>query len=141
MPRRSSGEARRQRILGEVFDRSGDGILLADAASGALVQVNDRALDMLGYTRAEILARHLWEIAFPDPDPGTWRTWSAALTGELQVLDTGYRCRDGSVLPVEARICEVRDGDDVLHVAIFRDMSATRKTRQRCAMANATTGM
>ena len=125
MPQRGSGEARRQRILGEVFDRSGYGILLADAASGALVQVNDRALEMLGYTRAEILARQLWQIAFPDAE--TWRTWSEALTGQVRVLDTGYRCRDGSVLPVEARVCEVRDGDDVLHVAIFRDMSATRK--------------
>ena len=125
MPRHGSVESRRQRVLGDVLDRSGDGVLLADAVSGALVQANDRALEILGYTRAAILDRHVWEIAFSDAD--AWRTWSATLSGQVQVLDTEYRCRDGHMLPVEARVCEVRDGDDLLQVAIFRDMSATRK--------------
>ena len=118
-------ESRRQRILGDVLDRSGDGVMLADALSGALVQVNDAAIELLGYPREELLRRKAWEIAFPDE--AAWREWSATLGAQVRAIDTEYRCRDGSALAVEVRACQVRDGEDLLQLAIFRDMSPARK--------------
>ena len=49
-------------ILGGLLDRIGDGVLVVDAATGAYVEANECAGEMLGYSRDEILARHIWDI-------------------------------------------------------------------------------
>ena len=121
------GEFGRHMILGGVFDRIGDGVFLADATTGFYVEANDRACELLGYSRDEILGRHVWEISTSFADAPAWRVWSAGLTEQVRVVNTDYRRRDGSLLSVEVRVYQVHDGERVLHVAIFRDTSATRK--------------
>ena len=117
----------RHMILGGVLDRIGDGVSLVDAANGAYVEVNDRACELLGYTRDEVLGRHVWEITTSFADAAAWRAWAENLTEQVRVVNTDYRRRDGSLLPVEVRVYQVHDGERLLHVAIFRDASATRK--------------
>lgn len=50
-----------------LFETAQDGILILDADSGQIMDVNPFLITMLGYTRAEFLGKKLWEIgAFPD---------------------------------------------------------------------------
>ncbi|MDK9701778.1 MAG: PAS domain S-box protein [Sulfuritalea sp.] len=121
------GEFGRHMILGSVFDRIADGVVLADATSGAYVEANDRACELLGFSREEILSRHVWEISNSFADATAWRVWSAGLTEQVRVVNTDYRRGDGSLLPVEVRVYQVHDGERQLHVAILRDFSATRQ--------------
>ncbi|MCF8179490.1 MAG: PAS domain S-box protein [Sulfuritalea sp.] len=117
----------RHMILGGVLDRIGDGVFLADAESGVLVETNDRAGELLGYSREEILGRHVWDISIRFDDVATWRAWGVGLTEQVRVVDSDFRHRDGSSLPVEVRIYRVREGQRFLNVAIFRDATAKRK--------------
>ena len=121
------GEFGRHMILGSVFDRIGDGVFLVDAASGFYVEANDRACELLGYARDEILGRHVWEVSTSFADAAAWRVWSAGLTEQVRVVNTDHRRRDGSLLPVEVRVYQVQDGERPLHVVILRDLSATRR--------------
>ena len=120
------GQFGRHIILGGVLDRIADGIFLVDAATGVYVEANDRAGEMLGLSREEILDRHVWEIAVSFADAAAWQVWCAGWTEEMLAVNTEFRRRDGSLLPVEVRAYRVHDGERLLHVVICRDSSATR---------------
>jgi len=45
-----------------LFETAKDGILLLDAASGQITDVNPFLVELLGYTHAELLGKKLWEI-------------------------------------------------------------------------------
>ena len=117
----------RHMILGGVLDRIGDGVFLADASSGLLVEANNRAGELLGYSRDEVLGRYVWEISTRFADAGSWQEWGAGLTEQVRVVNSDFRCRDGSLLPVEVRVYRVQEGQRFLQVAIFRDATAARK--------------
>ena len=45
-----------------LFETAQDGILILDAGSGQITDANPFLLDMLGYTREQLLGRRLWKI-------------------------------------------------------------------------------
>jgi PAS domain S-box-containing protein len=50
-----------------LFEAAQDGILLLDAATGAITDVNPFLLKMLGYSRPELVGKKLWAVgAFQD---------------------------------------------------------------------------
>jgi len=50
-----------------LFEAAEDGILILDATTGTIADVNPFLIDLLGYSREEILGKNLWEIgAFED---------------------------------------------------------------------------
>jgi diguanylate cyclase (GGDEF)-like protein/PAS domain S-box-containing protein len=117
----------RHMILGGLLDRIGDGVLVVDAATGAYVEANECAGEMLGYSRDEILARHIWDISTSFADAAAWRENLASATGKVRVVNTEFRRRDGGLLPVEIQVYPVQEGERLLHVGIFRDTTARRE--------------
>jgi diguanylate cyclase (GGDEF)-like protein/PAS domain S-box-containing protein len=66
-----------------LFETAKDGILLLNAATGQIEDVNPYLIEMLGYTHEEFLGKKLWEVgAFAD------RAESKGVFAELQA--TGY---------------------------------------------------
>src|SRR5262245_22805367 len=53
-----SSESRYRRI----FETARDGILLLDATSRAITEVNPFMADLIGYSRNELLGKQLWQI-------------------------------------------------------------------------------
>jgi PAS domain S-box-containing protein len=50
-----------------LFETTQDGILILDAKTGAITDVNPYLIDMLGYSREEFIEKKLWEVgAFKD---------------------------------------------------------------------------
>jgi len=93
-----SSETRYRRL----FEASQDGILILDSATGAIVDVNPYLADLLGFSRAEILGKKLWEI-------GSFRDVEASRTAfeELQrkeyirYEDLPLESKDGRTISVE----------------------------------------
>ncbi len=54
----NNSETRYRRL----FETAKDGILILDAVSGPITDVNPFLIELLGYTHAEILGKKLWEI-------------------------------------------------------------------------------
>jgi len=47
-----------------LFETAQDGILILDANSGEINDVNPFLIDMLGYTKQEFIGKKLWELGF-----------------------------------------------------------------------------
>jgi diguanylate cyclase (GGDEF)-like protein/PAS domain S-box-containing protein len=118
-------EFARHAILGGVIDRIGDGVLLTDGETGVYVEANDRACELLGWSREELLERRVWDVSGRFTDEASWQAWrDRAGGGEDYLPQASLRRRDGSLFPVELRVYRVNDGDRALHAAIFRDRTA-----------------
>ena len=77
-----------------LFEAAQDGILILDAESGQIVDVNPFLLEMLGYSHEELLGKKLWEI-------GTFRDIEASKAISLELKSKGYvRYHD---LPLETK--------------------------------------
>jgi len=77
-----------------LFEAAQDGILILDAETGQIVDVNPFLLEMLGYSREELLGKKLWEI-------GTFRDIEASKATSLELKSKGYvRYHD---LPLETK--------------------------------------
>ena len=85
-----------------LFESARDGILILDAKNGMIVDVNPFMIEMLGYSKEELLHKKLWDIsAFKNID------YSKELFKELQEKeyvrynDLPLEARDGKILHVE----------------------------------------
>jgi PAS domain S-box-containing protein len=85
-----------------LFETAQDGILILDADTGHIDEVNPFLLDMLGYVHDEILGKKLWEIG-PFKDVRASEKAFAALRrkGYVRYEDLPLATKDGREIPVE----------------------------------------
>lgn len=77
-----------------LFESAQDGILILDAETGQITDVNPFLLEMLGYSHEELLGKKLWEI-------GTFRDIEASKATSSELKSKGYvRYND---LPLETK--------------------------------------
>ena len=77
-----------------LFEAAQDGILVLDAETGQISDVNPFLLEMLGYSHEELLGKKLWEI-------GTFRDIEASKSTSSELKSKGYvRYND---LPLETK--------------------------------------
>ncbi len=117
-------EARRDSELRyrRLFESAKDGILIIDADSGKIVDVNPFLIEMLAYSKEELVSRELWQIGV-FKDIGASRSAFAELQerGYIRFEDLPLETRDGltrqvefvsnSYLVGESRViqCNIRD--------------------------------
>jgi diguanylate cyclase (GGDEF)-like protein/PAS domain S-box-containing protein len=85
-----------------LFEAAQDGILILNAETGAITDVNPYLIKMLGYSRDELLGRKLWEVgAFPDIEAS--QNAFAALQEEeyIRYDDLPLRAQSGRLIDVE----------------------------------------
>ena len=103
-----------------------DIILVADETS-RIVEANERALEVYGYTREELLRMRISDLRPPTEDPAILEGQFERIReqGELR-YETVNRRKDGTTFPIEvsARIIEVQ-GIKYLH-GIARDITARK---------------
>jgi len=123
------------RQLGETFEamgRAGIAVHWADLNSGRLLEANDRACQMLGYTREEMLALRISDI-----DPNYPSEGFAALIGVLAekkrlCMETVNRHKDGRLIPVEVSLYQPKAevGRASRGVAFITDISQRKEAEQ-----------
>lgn len=124
----AQSEARKTAILHAAVD----GIVLADA-DGRIVDFNPAAEALFGRSRDEVIGRTIAEVLVPDDLRGQHEAGLARYlaTGEGRIL--GRRVRtwaahvDGSRIPVELTVTELRVDDRPMFTAFIRDVSRERQ--------------
>ena len=113
----------REEMLEAIFSQAGDGIDLVDAQTLRILEVNDAACRMMGYSREEYLQMSLPDIQ-PDIDEAQLRLAVARVLKEGSAsLEARHRRKDGQAFDVQLNIRPVRlHGRDSL-VAVWRDVS------------------
>ena len=126
----SAGDAeRRYRAL---FERSLDCIFLIDA-SGYVIDANQPALDLLGYSRQDLGTVHYRDIVVPEQLADVSASLQQALADSPhgEVREVTLRRQDGSLVEVESRLAPVSvDGRTCAVQGIGRDITE-RKRHER----------
>jgi two-component system cell cycle sensor histidine kinase/response regulator CckA len=85
-----------------LFEAAKDGILILDADSGQIVDVNPFLLGLTGYSRENFLGRHLWEIGlFEDIAASRAAFLELKANRYVRYEDLPLRARDGRKIDVE----------------------------------------
>ena len=85
-----------------LFEAARDGILILDAETGQIVDVNPFLLEMLGYSREELLGKKLWEIGtFRDIEESKATSAELKSKGYVRYDDLPLVTKDGRTIAVE----------------------------------------
>ena len=112
-----------EELSGGLLQAAPDAILVMDA--GRIVLVNDRAEELFGWPRAELLGRHA-EILLTDAARAQFpqirkRTGDGSEPGPMGTVSVDALRRDGTEFPVDASLATVDTPQGRVVVAVVRD--------------------
>ena len=112
----------------KLLDKVNDGILMVRLPSGAIVDANESACSILGFSRERLFESNLGDL-FPTAGVVLQRlnNVDAQTTGRRQEFSTEFRRVNGSRVPLEGSIDVVFLGADIFAVAILRDVSERKR--------------
>ena len=85
-----------------LFEAAQDGILILDAETGMIDDVNPYLIKMLGYSHAEFIKKKLWEVgAFKDIDASQVAFETLQENEYIRYEDLPLKTKDGQLLQVE----------------------------------------
>jgi PAS domain S-box-containing protein len=85
-----------------LFETAQDGILILDAQTGAITDVNPYLIDMLGYSRDEFMDKKLWEVgAFKDIKASKDAFDALEHDKYIRYDDMPLKAKDGHLVQVE----------------------------------------
>ncbi len=123
----AASEVRYRRL----FETAQDGILILDARSGSILDVNPFLVDMLGYSKNEFLGKSLWDVG-PFSNTDTAKAAFAELQTQhyLRYDDMPLETKDGRLINVEfvSNVYSV-DGTMVVQCNI-RDITQRRQAEE-----------
>src|SRR6266498_5573734 len=85
-----------------LFEAAQDGILIPDAKTGAITDVNPFLIKMLGYSREEFVEKKLWEVgAFKDIEASQEAFEALQKNEYIRYENLPLRAKDGRLVQVE----------------------------------------
>lgn len=85
-----------------LFEAAQDGILILDARTGAITDVNPFMVNMLGYSREEFIQKKLWEVgAFKDIEASKDAFQALQKNEYIRYQDLPLKAKDGQLIQVE----------------------------------------
>jgi PAS domain S-box-containing protein len=128
---RHRAEIERRALIGhyDYLSRFANDVILLMDEAGHIIEANDRALDVYGYTRDEFLALSVRDLVHPSELATFDREWGETKDRKSLLFEKVHARRDGSALPVEvsARIIEVEA--KVFRQSIIRDITERRRAQ------------
>ncbi|HET7757061.1 MAG TPA: GAF domain-containing protein, partial [Steroidobacteraceae bacterium] len=121
---------RRVHTFRSLLDRTNDLVYVIDAASGAILDVNDAVSRRLGYSREELLKMKVTDFsltaaAAPWPD----RVEAVRAVGST-VTEAQHRSRDGELVPLEVSLSYVEQDDRRYLVNVARDITERKRQQE-----------
>ena len=115
-----------------LVDHATDAFFLTDEQS-KIIDVNETACQMLGYSREELLGKHPSEFDVGLDGASIEQLARRVLAGETVTFETRHRRRDGTVFPVEIRGRGFEQQGRHLLLALGRDISERKQAEERKA--------
>src|SRR5262249_51537046 len=112
-------------------DRSNDGIEVVDPETGRFLDVNQTSCLSLGYTREEMLALQITDVAMSFlQNPAAFKNAVASIREMgFKITEEEHRRKDGTILPVEVNVKYI-DLDRGYLVAIVRDITERKQAQE-----------
>ncbi len=116
--------------LSALFEHAED-LIVSSRMDGTIVDLNRATEQTLGWSREELLGKHISKIVTPASVAIAEDRVRRALAGEKipKIFELEAVRRDGSLMPVEgwARFIRDAEGRPVEHLGLFRDISERRR--------------
>lgn len=110
-----------------IIETAFDAIVIIDADTGLIVDLNPRALEMLGRAAAEVLG-HEHVILYPPSKAPVYRAlFRRAAKGELRTLEIELADRNGTIIPSEVAFSVSRLPRQRLVQGVFRDLTERKR--------------
>lgn len=116
-----------------LFDGADDAILIADATSGALVDVNHKALQLFGYTKSEMIGMHQTKLHPPEDLKYVFDQFQEFIKNkDYKVVETNIIDKAGKVKPVRITGgAPFRLGKYLFTAAYFHDLSIEKSAIEK----------
>ncbi len=119
-----------------LFEAAQDGILILDAQTGMIDDVNPYLIDMLGYSREEFVKKKLWEVgAFKDIDASKVGFKVLQEKGYIRYEDLPLRAKGGQLIQVEFVSNVYPAGDKIVIQCNIRDITNHRLAEDALLMS------
>jgi PAS domain S-box-containing protein len=124
-----------RRFLSTLTDHMGEGLIALDQ-SHRLTYVNGAALELLGWSRADLEGQHVHELLHPRElrpipcTPGTCGLMHGATTGTAIPIEDTFTRQDGTALPVSYTATAVDDATAGT-IIVFSDDTQRRREAER----------
>jgi len=121
-----------------VFEAARDGVLILDAATRRITDINPYMVELLGFSRDEILGKELWEIGLlRDVQASQEAFRELERKGYIRYDDLPLQTKEGASREVEfvSNIYGEEDGHQVIQCNI-RDVSARKQAQESLRKAN-----
>jgi PAS domain S-box-containing protein len=110
----------RYRVL---LEEASDGIVVFDE-EGNYGEANPTFCTMLGYSRAEVLAMHVWDTIAAEDLAREAIDWKMLRSGAVRRVERSFVRKDGTHVPAETRTKQLSDGR---FLSIVRDITERRQ--------------
>ncbi len=119
-----------------LFEEAQDGILILDAETGAITDVNPFLIKMLGYSREEFIEKKLWEVgAFEDIKASKDAFEALRENKYIRYEDLPLKAKDGRLIQVEFVSNVYLAGNEKVIQCNIRDITE-RKQAQDAMLKN-----
>jgi two-component system cell cycle sensor histidine kinase/response regulator CckA len=129
-----------EELSGGLLLAAPDAILVLD--EGVIVLANDRAEELFGYPRAELLGQHV-RVLFTNASRAIYderaRQVRERRPGPIGAVTTSVRRKDGSEVPVESTSAVVDTPQGRLAISVVRDLTERARAEQEKARLRAET--
>lgn len=121
---------KRYRIL---FQHANDAILLLDFESHRIIDFNDKASEMVGYSRAELREMTIEQLHPPEEWKRVGEIFAhVAVKGSISgTSGLHYLTKDGRLLDIEASGVRLELGDRTVKLSIVRDLTERRRAHEQ----------
>ena len=129
-----------------IFEGANDGIYIRDLATGDILDMNQRACELGGYSKEEILSQDFNVVGTGEApySKNEARQWLMRAKDEPQLFEWQYKHKDGHFVWVEVNLKRTLLGREECTLAIVRDISERKiqeQTVRRMAYYDALTGL
>ena len=112
-----------------LFEKSNDAVFISDLA-GRILAANQLAVDMLGYSHAEMIGMPIINIIGSTEQSASYDRFAQILQGEIMpIYERHFRKKNGDTFPVEINVALVHDNEgQPLHIqSIIRDITERKQ--------------
>jgi PAS domain S-box-containing protein len=121
-----------------LFEAARDGILILDVGSGRITDANPFLVELLGFTRAEMLGKTVGELSpFKDIESNQAMLEHLQAFGYVRYEDLPLETRDGRKICVEFVSNVYQAGDEKVIQCNIRDISERKTAQEKMGLLNA----